>query len=248
MAGRWRPRIAPHDIGFAGPRKSPLRRVRRGAAAGDAFPHLAHSAALGRLNKASIIASIPMPRCSTASTALVIGISTSQARCQPGHGGGGRHPFDDRAAAGRRAHRRGLAAAEGDAERVIARCDACSSTQIARAPTAAQRSPLRAPLRSRGAPFRPIRGDQAAACALSPRPRPSTMPQAIASTFLTAPPISTPIGSAENRAGNGRCRAPRQRRRRGRHRGWRSSPRSAGRAPLPPQSSARTGPRSAIAG
>ena len=35
-----------------------------------------------------------------------------------------------------------------------------------------------------------------AAWALRPRPRPSTMPQAMASTFFTAPPASAPIMSA----------------------------------------------------
>ncbi len=35
-----------------------------------------------------------------------------------------------------------------------------------------------------------------AAWALRPSPRPSTMPQAIASTFLIAPPASAPIMSA----------------------------------------------------
>ncbi len=34
-----------------------------------------------------------------------------------------------------------------------------------------------------------------AARALSPRPRPIAAPQAMASTFLAAPPISTPRGS-----------------------------------------------------
>jgi hypothetical protein len=36
-----------------------------------------------------------------------------------------------------------------------------------------------------------------AARAFSPRPRPITMPQAMAMTFLTAPPTSTPITSSE---------------------------------------------------
>ena len=36
-----------------------------------------------------------------------------------------------------------------------------------------------------------------AAPALAPRPRPAAMPQAMARTFLAAPPISTPVTSQE---------------------------------------------------
>ena len=45
-----------------------------------------------------------------------------------------------------------------------------------------------------------------AARAFSPSPRPSTMPQAIASTFFTAPPISAPATSSAVIGPEGRCR------------------------------------------
>ena len=47
-----------------------------------------------------------------------------------------------------------------------------------------------------------------AARALSPRPRPATMPQAMASTFLTAPPSSAPMTSSESSAEDRWCRGP----------------------------------------
>ncbi len=87
-----------------------------------------------------------------------------------------------------------------------------------------------------------------AARALSPSPRPSTMPQAIASTFLTAPPISRPAsGPATNTAGSARCRARRQIRcARSRVAAGDRRPRPAARAPPRRQSSAPTAPRPAL--
>ncbi len=82
-----------------------------------------------------------------------------------------------------------------------------------------------------------------AARAFSPRPRPTTMPQAIASTFLTAPPISAPIGSSdeigpEGRRADRRDEPPAERRIGCR----RASPRWAGRAPPRRRRSAPTAP------
>src|SRR3569832_1559580 len=57
---------------------------------------------------------------------------------------------------------------------------------------AARRPPIATPSRMISARPRVT----SAARALAPKPRPSAMPAAIASTFLTAPPTSTPITSS----------------------------------------------------
>ncbi len=55
------------------------------------------------------------------------------------------------------------------------------------------RAPKARPKRNSSAKPRVI----SAAAALAPSPRPATMPAAMASTFLAAPPISTPRTSVE---------------------------------------------------
>src|SRR4029077_6057954 len=62
------------DIGIAAVGESPLLAIVPRRRMADLQP--AHSLRWGRLNSASTIASIAMPRCSTLSTAAAIGIST----------------------------------------------------------------------------------------------------------------------------------------------------------------------------
>ena len=96
------------------------------------------------------------------------------------------------------AGRRRIAFAERDAEGESCATAALEQVRI-RSPSpdrpviVSARAPNARPKRNSSAKPRVI----SAAAALAPSPRPATMPAAIASTFLAAPPISTPRTSVE---------------------------------------------------
>ena len=139
----------------------------------------------------------PMPRCSsTASTAATIGISTPRAAA--------RAAIDAALAIPSTTERRPASAASRlfPCPRLTpsAWLRDCAPPQVnTRSPRperpakVSARAPLAMPSRVISARPRVI----SAARALSPRRSPSTMPQAIARTFFTAPPISTPTGSSD---------------------------------------------------
>ena len=110
--------------------------------------------------------------------------------------GGGRHPFDDRAPAGER-RAEACAASERQPERIIARLGGgAGQHEIAEPGQAAEGFGAAALGDPEPDHLGQAAGDQRGAGIVA-ETAPSTMPQAIASTFLTAPPISAPIGSSD---------------------------------------------------
>ena len=134
----------------------------------------------------------PSSRRSTAST---IGMSMPRSARQPRQHRRGERAFGDRAAVGHQLGRR-AALAEAHAEREIARAGRrAGQHQVAEAGQAGERFPPRAEGDAEAGHFGKAAADQRGARILA-EAAPSTTPQAIASTFLTAPPISAPATSS----------------------------------------------------